>query len=301
MTVAPVAERKPTVVVGGAGAVGTMLADLYRCTGANVVVVDRTDPETVGRYVHGDITAPGPALRELLRSAATVLLAVPETVAVAALPRIADLLDADAVLVDTLSVKSRFADAVGASELSCAALGVNPMFAPSLDPKGRPIAAVTYRPGPGVDATVRTLESTGAVVTPLAAGEHDELTALTQALTHASILAFGLALADAGANGSELAALGTPPHLTSLALLARVTGGTPEVYWDVQAGNPAAPDARRRLADALALLDDTVEGGDEETFAALMTRASSALGAHADAFRDLCGQLFADLRRKDET
>lgn len=292
------AQTAPVVVIGG-GAVGAMVGGFFRDAGTDVIVVDRAAAESsAGAYVQGDITAPGAALTQLLWEAGVVVLAVPEDVALAAVPNLG-VLGTASVLVDTLSVKSRFAEALHGSDIACAAVGVNPMFAPSLDPHGRPVAAVTYRAGAGVDAVLATFAAAGATVVHLDADRHDRLTAFTQALTHASVLSFGLALAEAGLDPADLVAVGTPPYLLSLALLSRISGGTPEVYWDVQAGNPFAEQARRGLADAVARVNGVVTVGDDAGFARIMERAESTLGIEADGLRATCAEMFTRLGRKD--
>ena len=47
-----------------------------------------------------------------------------------------------------------------------------------------------------------------------------------------------------------------PPHLTMLALLARIVSGTREVYRDIQVAHPYLGEARQALHDALMHLED---------------------------------------------
>ncbi|MBC2643324.1 MULTISPECIES: prephenate dehydrogenase/arogenate dehydrogenase family protein [unclassified Rhodococcus (in: high G+C Gram-positive bacteria)] len=293
---APAASARTVALIGGSGDVGRMLATRLRDDGNMVRTIDvrftdRSDPD----QVKGDVTDPSPEVRAVVSSSDAVILAIPEGAALDAIPFVVAELSTHALLVDTLSVKSRFAAALRDSALRNSAVGINPMFAPSLAPEGRPIAAVTYRDGGDVDWFLSSLSGWGSSVVRLDAENHDRLTAATQALTHAGILAFGLALAELGVDGAALTAVGTPPHLVSLALLARVGGGVPEVYRDIQAGNPFAGEARRALAAALATLTETVEQGTEDDFASLMTRSTSTLGDRSEPLARLCADLFTDL------
>ena len=295
MTV-PAASSRTVALIGGSGDVGRMLTTRLRADGNTVRTVDiRFTDRSDADQVKGDIIDPSPELRAVVQAADAVILAIPESVALESIPFLVSELPEHALLVDTLSVKSRFDVALRESALRGGAVGINPMFAPSLGPEGRPVAAVTYLDGPGVEWFLSALSGWGSSVVRLDAEHHDRLTAATQALTHAGVLAFGLALADLGVDGAELTAVGTPPHLVSLALLARVGGGVPEVYRDIQAGNPYAGDARRALAAALATLTDTVEQGSEDDFAALMSRATSPLGDRSEPLARLCADLFTDL------
>jgi prephenate dehydrogenase len=107
------------------------------------------------------------------------------------------------------------------------------------------------------------------------------------------VLAFGLALDELDVSVEDLRAVAAPPHLTLLALLARIASGEPETYWDVQAGNPHAGRARVALAAGLGTLADAADHGTSGDFAAILERARERLGTEAEAYAGLCEELFA--------
>ncbi|OZD07643.1 MULTISPECIES: prephenate dehydrogenase dimerization domain-containing protein [Nocardiaceae] len=285
------------VVVGGRGAVGTLLAGLLVSDGLSVVTVDvdaTGDPQHGCDHVQGNIVDPDDTLRELLASTTVVVLAVPESVALAAqVPNSGR----DILLVETLSVKSRFASSVEARWTQASVLGINPMFAPSLGMDGRPVAAVVHRDGPRVGEFLARLETWGGLIVRVNADEHDRVAAATQALTHAAVLAFGSALASLDVDPALVHALAPPPARTALALLARVTGGEPEVYWDVQSGNPHAVTARSALASAMSELNSVVEDGVVPDFEKFLDRAESGLPDPA-GYAALCAALFGIVREQ---
>ncbi len=299
------------VVVGGAGAVGGLFAEHLLRSGAEVLVVDPGAGEALpggpaektgsgeARFLRGDITDIGPDLREEIGRADLVLLAVPEQVALAAVKQVAAAMRPGALLADTLSVKGPIADEILAHAEDVEAAGLNPMFAPSLGFAGRPVAAVVIHDGPRTRALLRLVESWGGRAVRLGAHEHDRLAAATQALTHAAVLSFGLALARLGVGVAELAAVAPPPHATMLALLARIASGTPEVYWDVQSANPQAAAAREALAEGVrtlaGLLDDGRADGEAE-FAAALGGLRDLLGPDLGFYRDTCAEMFGVLR-----
>ena len=272
-------------VVGGAGAVGTLYADAFAAAGRTVSVIDSaTEPES-------DVRRPDARTSATLGAADVVILAVPESVALAAVPVLATVA-AQAVVVDTLSVKSGMAEAVARSALA-EAVGLNPMYAPSLGMDGRPTAAVVYRDGARVDAVLDVVAARGPVVR-VSATDHDRVVASTQALTHAAILAFGTALGELGVDPEVAAALGPPPFATATALLARGANGTPEVYADVQQGNPYAGEARSALGRAVATVDASCR--DIAAFTALLDDARAALGPELTSASTRCAHLFDLLR-----
>jgi prephenate dehydrogenase len=286
-------------VVGGAGAVGGMFVNLLLGAGADVCVVDASPPRQDAwrcTFECGDITAIGPRLEAELRRADLVLLAVPEEVAIAAVGPVARALEPGALLADTLSVKSAVVPALDTEARHLEALSLNPMFAPSLGIDGRAVAAVVVHDGPRTEELLGLLASRGATVVEVSAREHDELTAVTQALTHAAVLAFGLALDELDVDVRALGELAPPPHLTLLAMLARIASGQPETYRDVQAANPYAPRARAALANGIRRLADAIDGGSEADFGAVLAQLRARLGPDEDHYRELCADLFERAR-----
>lgn len=277
----------PAIVVGGAGAVGSMLVEFLRRGGRSVKIVDPAD-------AHGDfavdITDSTQALRAALSEAALIVLAVPEKAALAVLPTLARITRDDALVVDTLSVKSRMSAAVVASGRAGEFLGLNPMFRPELGPRDRPVIAVPYIDGPRCRTFLGEIRSWGASVSVMDPDRHDRLAAATQSLTHAAVLAFGLALVELDVDPDEAIEVGPPPYRTLSALLARIVGGEPEVYWDVQSGNPYAASARKALSSACVRLEREI--GDPDEFSDLVGSAAGGLGNRSDELNALCRMLF---------
>jgi prephenate dehydrogenase len=208
------------------------------------------------------------------------VLAVPERAALAAVPGVARELRPGALLVDTLSVKTGIAAALAAHAAHLEALSLNPMFAPALGFDGHAVAAVVVHDGPRARALLDAIGRRGGRV---------------------AVLAFGLALDELGVTVEDLSAVAPPPHLTLLALLARIAAGEPETYWDVQAGNPYARRARTALATGLATLVDAADHGTGDDFAEILERAHQSLGPDQDAYTRICEELFAVARPPADT
>ena len=236
-----------TVVAGGLGAVGRML---HRELGGDLGRIVDIDPRRgIGA---GDITALDPVECDLLRNASTVVLAVPGPVALAALPSVTQLLRADALLVETLSVKSRIAEAIAREDLPFEVVGVNPMFGPSLGMAGRAVAVVPYLAGERTSWFTSLIVARGAQIVELSSETHDRTAAALQALPHVLILAFARVLADCELDVESALRIAPPPARAILALAARMAGGNPEVYGEIQAANPFAQAARESLDRAVA-------------------------------------------------
>ncbi|WP_432898261.1 prephenate dehydrogenase dimerization domain-containing protein [Micromonospora matsumotoense] len=293
-------EFARSVVVGGSGAVGGMFTGLLRAAGSDTLVVDVAPPlEQPGECLRADVTAPGPELAAALAEADLVLLAVHEAVAIRAVGPVTRLMRPDALLADTLSVRTGMAAELAARAPGVEHVGLNPMFAPAAGMTGRPVAAVVTRDGPGVAALLRLVEYGGGRPVRFTAAEHDRTTAATQALTHAVILAFGLALSRLDVDVRTLVATAPPTHRVLLALLARVLGGRPEVYGEIQSANPDAAPARAALADSLAGLS-ALTGGDPAGMDGVFERLRELLGPELAAQQERCRELFRTIHRTDE-
>jgi prephenate dehydrogenase len=290
------ATLRRCVVVGG-GAVGGMLVDCLLRSGTEVCVVDRADTRShfggeCTSFVNGDITSIGSALGAEIERADLVVLAVPEHAALACVKGVVGAMRPGALLVDTLSVKGRIVDTIRTQGFGIEAVSLNPMFAPALGIEGRPVAAIVVHDGPRARELLRLIGSWGGRVVALSAHEHDRLAGAAQALTHAAVLAFGLALTDLDVDITELSAIAPPPHSTLLALLARIASGTPQVYWDVQSTNPQARVARKALADSIHQLAELIETGNDDDFTAVFDRLRDFLGQDLARYRDICARIF---------
>jgi len=276
-------------VVGGAGAVGTLFRRKLMAHADYVVCLDRAPPTDGGEYVRIDVERIAETGCAVLAGAELVVWALPEAVTLASLPGVLPLVDKSALLVETLSVQTRVARLL--TDSPCQAVGLNPMFAPSLDFAGRGVALIEIRGGPQVERLALLLKSWGSRIVRTAAREHDRAAALVQALTHATVLAFGATLQDCGAELPLLMDLAPPPCRVLLALLARITSSNPEVYWDVQHGNPFAPVAREALKTAAVRFSGLAV--DETAFRLLLSRLQSFLGSQGDVLAEECAQMFA--------
>lgn len=274
-----------------------MLAERLRGVAGSVTGVDLCGPTSAGKdgiHIQCDLRAIDAATSKALSKADLVVLALPETIVIECWPNIAGHLHGGALVVDTLSVKTPFAEAFQASGVSNVLLSINPMFAPSVGFDGGNVAVVRLGSSALSDHLIDVLSGWGARLTFLDAGEHDEISAVVQAATHAAILTFGMAVHESGRDVSSLEPMMTPPHRTMLALLARMLSAAPEVYWEIQSGNRHANDARAGLAAGIRRISQIVEDGDLQAFKSLMGELGKVYDSgSANRFSSLAAEIVA--------
>jgi 4-amino-4-deoxyprephenate dehydrogenase len=254
----------PTLtIVGGAGAVGGLLAEELADRFSRLTVIDRVLPRAgkMSEAIVADVTQPNAAARHVLRESDVVVLALPEQVALRGLPLIAPMLQTDCLLVDTLSVKTHFARAVHAMQPTREALGINPMFRPAGEIAGHAVAVVEIAAGLNADRFRVHLRDLGAELWDLTVEQHDRLLAALQVVVHAAMLGSGVALRELAIDLDTASALAPRPYAAMLSSLLRILNGTPEVYREIQVGNPYAEEARARLVDGVARVASSSTSG----------------------------------------
>lgn len=289
------------VVVGAAGSIGGLVARLLAAAGKQVDCIDlRRGADATGTFaaveggatlaagsgrlhwIEANILAPNPAAVDVLRDADTVVCATSLELLSEALPQLLKHISPNCALIETLSIKSPFAellvrsgDALGVREVA----GINPMFSGDLDPVGRPTAVVVYGDAgndkadgervnerPRARAFFDVLRQAGLIVVPTDPRGHDRSMAALQTIVHGAVLAFGDVLRDPSLDIDALLALAPPPFRVMFSLLARMTRNHPDVYWEIQTDNPYSGDARQALIGALQQLDRTCTAGDADAF-----------------------------------
>jgi len=285
------------VIAGGGGAVGALLAHTLAAAGTrSLTLIDprAQSPAVPGfRVLPDDVTHPSHEALRLISAADLVILALPEAAAHAAARQVLAHLKPDSLLVDTLSVKSRFALTLQSVPTAAELLGINPMFAPALGFRGRSLIAVPYAGARLAEAFLDCLAAQDCRVTRMGAEQHDLACASLQVATHAAVLGFGMALHASGVDAASLEAVMPPPHRTLLALLARVVSGEPEVYRDIQAANPFAAPMRARLLEAQRELQNIVDSDSADRFDALIMELRTVVAGTETDFATLCARLFA--------
>lgn len=281
------------LIVGGAGIVGRFIAGLLADAGHAPIVIDR---EPAGRAfdqrVMDAMELPEEA-PELLQAVTVLVLALPEEVALQVLERYAPRLPSLRLLINTCSVQQPFQARAIRLLPHLPSLGINPMFSPTLDCRGRPLLLCEREPGAAGDDFAGLLQACGMRVSRLRPDEHDRLMAVCQTLPHAAVLAFALAVQRSECDPALLAALAPPPMQALLGLCARILDNPPQTYWDIQRHNRHGARQREYLAAGLDLLHQFCRQDTPDAFVAELDAVRDYLGASHDHHARMCARLFS--------
>jgi prephenate dehydrogenase len=292
---------KNAVIIGGAGQAGELLIRSLLDGGVAITIVDLTPPAASGpeqRYIQGNVRAIDRELEQAIHDSDCVCICLPERVALDSAPRLAAAMADGALWVDTLSIKGPITKALEMHSRRIEILSINPMFAPALGWKGRPVAVVEIEsPGSRRQYFKQLLTEWGASVETITAEEHDRLTAALQVATHAAALAFGSSLLNSSYNLKAALRLATPPHRMLLGLLYRISSQNPEVYWDIQAHHPHAAEVRQQLINSLEHIETQTAQGDFDGFKRVFQEICSLLSPSGDELEGLTKNLIGATQR----
>ncbi len=279
------------LVAGCNGKFGAIFAEKLAADGLRVDGLDIGDapahPGLVANYLSADISRPGEAALALLTSADCILLCVPEPVVLEAIPAVCGVAGPGAVIVDIASIKTRIEAAVRRAAPRAAYLSIHPMFGPHPSFEARNVCVTPLAENASSAWFTGLLEKWGAKLTALSASEHDKNAAYIQSMTHAALLQMAAALQRSGLPFDTVSALSTPVQRTLLALCARIVSTDPALYWDIQAVNPFAEEARRGFDHAGEELSGIVDRADQEAFAKLLEEIAAYLAPSAPSLLSL--------------
>lgn len=281
------------VVLGGSGLVGSLVSRILMQYGYDVRVVDRRPSELESGFYEVDVTSPFSNTEHIFQRAVAVVFALPESVAIRAIPWVVDSVSRDVVFIPTCSVQEPFYKALKDVSSRQPFVGVNPMFSPKLSVQGRTVAICLEDSDAPSTFIEQHLMEAGMKIKRMTPAAHDELMALCQALPHAAILGFGLALARSPLDLESALEVMPPPMRTMMALLSRVLVNPPEVYWDIQLENDQAGHQRAALVEGMERLIKNVRDKDYDEFRDGLQSVSSKLGNRLSSGAVDCQHIFS--------
>jgi prephenate dehydrogenase len=284
------------LILGINGGFGVLFSRLLTSRGISVAGADLADRAGAGvrcdQYISCDLGKPSDELKRLASQCDAFLFCVPEQALVGGLQVFAAIAAPGSLFIDTLSIKTPVANIVSDRRKDVQHLSINPMFAPDIGFSHQNVAAVPIIDGDKCDEFAAYMRDWGANVIRMDVVTHDRQTAITQALTHAVTIAFGDCLSRLGYDAEKAWSISAPPHRLLMSLYARILSKDPDVYWEIQADNPYASEARAALIQALQNIESISRNRDRSAFHQILTSGKSAVSAILPVLNALTEKLF---------
>lgn len=275
-----------TTVIG-AGAMGSALPAVLGISPENVLFIDLARPSgCADKLLIGDVVEPSDEVLNAISQSDLVVMALPRSVADAAFPKIANAIPNQAIVVETTSTKTG-TDAWASLSGGVRLVGLNPLFAPNLCWKGRPVVIVPHV-GAMEDAALLSTHLTkkGCQAVELSADEHDRWLAYRQGAAHALALALADLLKHKRPDWPG-PLVGSLPYQVMMLPMARMLSGNPDVFAEIQVLNPYASDVRKRLIEALSAID-----APHDAVLQNIESLAVSLSGHLDPAVERCAKLY---------
>jgi chorismate mutase/prephenate dehydrogenase len=254
---------KTVAIVGGKGAIGARLAQVFEELGHAVLIAD----------VDTELTPEQAAAR-----ADVTLVAVPIAVTEEVIRRVGPHVPASGLLMDVTSVKTAPIEAMlAATEASV--LGTHPMFGPGVHSlQGQRVVLCKGRGDDWADWVRTVFRARGLVITEATPEEHDRAMALVQVLTHFQTQVFGLTLARLGIPLGEGLKFTSPAYLMELYVAGRHFGQDPALYGPIEMTNPMTAQVTEAFRAAADALRSVLVSRDQRGFAAMFDEVRAFFG-----------------------
>lgn len=263
----PTAQPKRVLIVGGAGAMGRVLGDMFRALGHTVDVAD----------LGGERSA-----EDMAPEADVVVISVPIAATEQVIRSVGPRVRPDALLMDVTSIKSAPMAAMLASTRA-SVIGTHPMFGPgSSTLVGQRVVICRGRGDAWHTWLTDSLRARGLTITEAQPDEHDRAMALVQVLTHFQTQVFGLALARSGIPLESSRRFTSPAYLMELYVAARHFAQAADLYGPIEMRNPATGEVTAQFQHAAAEVAEILAAHDQRRFEAMFQEVRAFFGAFAD-------------------
>lgn len=256
-------EPKTIAIIGGEGAMGRRLAELFRGLGHEVLSADRH-------------TALRP--EQAARRAEVTLISVPIQVTAQVIAEVGPHVPPQGLLMDVTSLKQApLAQMLAAT--SASVLGTHPMFGPGVHTlQGQRVVLCRGRGDTWAEWVEQNLRACGLSISHATAEEHDRAMAFVQVLTHFQTQVLGLTLARLGSQLEESLRFTSPAYLIELYVAARHFAQDPALYGPIEMENPRTHEVTNAFRSAAESLQKVLADRDQAAFERLFHEVRAFFG-----------------------
>ena len=262
--VPPDLQPRTVAIIGGAGAMGGCLAQMFADLGHAVMIAD----------VQTQLTP-----TEAASVADVVLISVPIDVTVQVIAELGPLVREESLLLDVTSIKTEPVQAM-LQHSKASVVGTHPLFGPSVHSlQGQ---RIVLTPGRGDDwlRWLRTMFSArGLSIKESTPQEHDRAMAVVQVLTHFCTEVMGKTMAQFGVPLQETLQFTSPVYLMELLMTARHFAQSPQLYASIQTSNPLTNEITDAFLEAATAHKKDIQSKDRPAIEATFDEVRAFFGS----------------------
>jgi chorismate mutase/prephenate dehydrogenase len=256
-------EPRTVAIIGGKGAMGQCMAQMFGDLGHAVMIADLDTTLTP---------------EEAATVADVVVISVPIDVTEDVIRRLGPRVRRDALLMDVTSLKAAPVQAMLTAS-SASVVGTHPLFGPSVHSlQGQRVVVTPGRGDAWLAWLKMMLHARGMEVMETTPAEHDRAMSIVQVLVHFSTEVVGRTLAALNVPIDQTLAFTSPIYLMELLLAARHFAQSPQLYASIQMLNPATPAVTEAFLRAAEGLRQMTTGQDHAAFQAMFEEVRQYFG-----------------------
>ena len=220
-------------------------------------------PDSVN-YIGCDLSEDVSPITSIISTCDYLFAFLPEKILYNFIPTIHPHLSPDTLVIDSISSKNIIFQLYDTYKIN--AISINPLFRSDLPTLDQNILIVEGDICFHQEFILALFKKMGLNLFHISIDQHEEITSLLQVATHMSILSFFLLLKKSNQDIKQLIKLSSPPFFALVSLFARIHGGNPDIYWDIQRDNKFGVQAREKLLESFKELDSIINNNDKEAF-----------------------------------
>lgn len=265
--VPPDMEARTVAVIGGRGAMGRCIAQLFGDLGHNVLIADcdtQLTPE------------------ESASVADVVVISVPIATTVEVIRTVGPSLRRSALLMDVTSIKTAPVKAM-LEACDASVVGTHPLFSPSVHSlQGQRVVLTRGRGEEWFEWVRRMLGARGLYCVEATPEAHDKAMAIVQVLTHFATEVMGRTLATLDVSIEETLRFTSPIYLMELLMTARHFAQSPELYAAIEMSNPATSEVMSAFVQSAKQVEQIVANKDGHAFEDMFDEVRQFFGPFTD-------------------
>ncbi len=260
-------EPRTVAIIGGAGAMGGCLAQMFADLGQAVMIADLQTQLT---------PTEAPSVADV------VLISVPIDVTVQVIAELGPLVREDALLLDVTSIKTEPVQAM-IQNSKASVVGTHPLFGPSVHSlQGQRIVLTPGRGDEWLKWVRRMFSARGLSIKETTPQEHDRAMAVVQVLTHFCTEVMGKTMARFGVPLEETLQFTSPVYLMELLMTARHFAQSPQLYASIQTSNPLTNEITDAFLEAATAHKENIQSKDQPAVEATFDEVRAFLGSFTD-------------------
>ena len=257
-------DKETTLIVGGAGEMGSWLASFFKIQGHEVLIYDIVKTDDDFQSVA--------TLEEGLKRATCVVVSVSLDVVPETVERITAL-NFKGLIFDIASIKGHLVDSIRKARQNGALItSIHPMFGPGARTLSDKV--ICFCDCGSVEALNRAkafFRDTAVRNVDLALDTHDRAISYVLGLSHISNIIYMNILSASGFQYSDLRAIASTTFLSQMITASSVINENPELYYLIQKYNPFKQEIFNKLKQAMTSIIDCVLNERQENFVQSMS------------------------------